>query len=106
MTTPVTKISYQELSYIDFSSSKTKKQKLDAQINGSTPVTPSPTIKRDNKSTSYKPSESQISKFYTCTNNTNTKPAILSLIPPFNEKYIPKLSKLSLPEPMTKIYSH
>ncbi|PFX12884.1 Retrovirus-related Pol polyprotein [Stylophora pistillata] len=83
------------------------KQKLDTQINelGSTLVTAAPTITRDNKSTSYKPSESQITKFFTCLNNTNIKPAILSLIPPFNEKYIPKLSRLSLPEPMTKFYS-
>ncbi|XP_046860912.1 uncharacterized protein LOC124454148 [Xenia sp. Carnegie-2017] len=54
----------------------------------------------------YKPSENQIKKFYQHLSDTKCNPAILSLISPFNENFVPKRPAVNLPDPLNKLYSH
>ena len=74
-------VSYAELQEIDFTSSNTKKRKLDEKISGLTSQA-HPTQAKPR--TDYGPSTKQISKFYERLHASGTKPAILSLVSPYN----------------------
>ncbi|XP_046845617.1 uncharacterized protein LOC124439435 [Xenia sp. Carnegie-2017] len=107
----VSKITYQELCDVDFTSSKRKKQKLDEHINelaSSSSSTTDQTMTTDKPrlQNKYKPSENQIKKFYQHLSDTKSNPAILSLISPFNEKFVPKRPAVNLHDPLNKLYSH
>ena len=52
----------------------------------------------------YVPSQAEIKKFFESLNASNTHPAILSLIPPYNIKYFPKADNIELPKPLTGLY--
>ena len=85
MLTPVIAISYQELRDIDFTSSKTKKRKLDSEISGLSSDPPKQNASPaqfDTAKNVYVPSQADIKKFFESLNASNTHPAILSLIPP------------------------
>lgn len=109
MPTAVTNIPYQELKHIDFTSSRTKKKKLDAQISElSAPLRQQGT--ESTKSTSnaqseyYSPAQANIQKFFKALNKSNTHPAILSLISPYSSNYKPKADDLDVPEPLAGLY--
>ena len=102
--TPVTSVPYQELRDIDFSSSKSKKKKLDEQIHLSSNRKETVTTNTAT-STSYVPTQIQVKKFFERLHTSNTRPAILSLTPPYNQDYIPKTDTCKLPEPLTQLYS-
>ena len=90
MPTPVIAISYQELRDIAFTSSKTKKRKLDSEISGLSSDPPKQNASPaqfDTAKNAYVPSQADIKKFFEFLNASNTHPAILPLIPPYNIKY-------------------
>ena len=90
MPTPVIAISYQELRDIAFTSSKTKKRKLDSEISGLSSDPPKQNASPaqfDTAKNVYVPSQADIKKFFESLNASNTHPAILPLIPPYNIKY-------------------
>ena len=104
MPTPVIAVSYQELTHIDFTSSKTKKIKLDSEISGLPSGTPKQNASQaqfDTAKNVYVPSQTDIKKFFESLNASNTHPGILSLIPPYNMKYCPKADSTELPKPLT-----
>lgn len=51
------------------------------------------------------PTEDEISAFYSTIDGAKKKPAILKLIQPYAEFFIPKLSKAEFPKPMTELYN-
>jgi hypothetical protein len=115
MPTPVTSVPYQELRNMDFTSSKTKKKKLDTKINElsefgqdklaldkSTVVSSSTS---DTSSTKHVPSPSQIKTFFDQLHKCESHAAILSLTTPYNKNFLPKTDLSSLPEPLTQLYS-
>ena len=108
MPTPVIAISYQELRDIDFTSSKTKKRKLDSEISGLSSDPPKQNTipaQFDTAKNVYVPSQADIKKFFESLNASNTHPAVLSLIPPYNIKYCPKADSIELPKPLTELYN-
>ena len=105
--TPVIAVSYQELRDIDFTSSKTKKRKLDSKISGLSSDTSkqnSSPAQSDAAKNVFVPSQTDIKKFFESLNASKTHPAILSLIPPYNMKYCPKADSTELPKPLTRLY--
>ena len=107
MPTPVIAVSYQELRDIDFTSSKTKKRKLDSKISGLSSATSkqnSSPAQSDAAKNVFVPSQTDIKKFFESLNASKTHPAILSLIPPYNMKYCPKADSTELPKPLTRLY--
>ena len=107
MPTPVIAISYHELRDIDFTSSKTKKRKLDSEISGlsSDPLKQNASPAQfDTAKNVYVPSQADIKKFFESLNASNTHPEVLSLIPPYNIKYCPKADSIELPKPLTELY--
>ncbi|XP_074614405.1 uncharacterized protein LOC141874140 [Acropora palmata] len=107
MPTPVIAVSYQELRDIDFTSSKTKKRKLDSKISGLSSDTSkqnSSPAQSDAAKNVFVPSQTDIKKFFESLNASKTHPAILSLIPPYNMKYCPKADSTELPKPLTRLY--
>ena len=107
MPTPVIAVSYQELRDIHFTSSKTKKRKLDLKISGLSSDTSkqnSSPAQSDAAKNVFVPSQTDIKKFFESLNASKTHPAILSLIPPYNMKYCPKADSTELPKPLTRLY--
>ena len=102
MPSGVGNVSYAELQEIDFTSSSTKKRKLDERISGLTsqahPTQAKPRI-------TYGLSTQQISKFYERLHASGTKPAILSLVCPYNKDYLTKKPVMDLPTSLDGLYS-
>ena len=88
---PISNVPYDELRNIDLTASSTKKRKLDEIISShqqhQSPVQPSHARPR------YTVSNNQIQNFYRQLHESGTKPAILSLVSPYNEDYVPKTSQ-------------
>ena len=78
------KVKYSPVSEIDFDSPQSKKQRLDKQIKvgGKVPV------KHTNRQIAAvpAPSENDITIFYSMIGQSNTKPAVLSLVAPFSDR--------------------
>ena len=100
MPSAVSKVPYAELKEIDFTASATKKRRLDERISGlttqSTPAKPR---------SAYGPSTDQINTFYERLHASRTKPAILSLVSPYSNEYVPKKPVLNLPNTLAQLYS-
>jgi len=103
MPTVVANVSYAELQEIDFTASNAKKRKLDERISGQTSQA-HPTKAKPR--TAYGPSTQQISKFYERLHASGTKPAILSLVYPYNKDYVTKKPDImDLPATLDELYS-
>ena len=100
MPSAVSNVAYGELQEIDFTSSNTKKRKLDDRISGLTPQS-TPVKPR----TAHGPSTQQISKFYERLHASGTKPAILALVSPYNKEYVSKKPTLDLPNSLGELFS-
>ena len=96
----VSKVPYAELKEIDFTASATKKRRLDERISGLT-TQPTPAKPRS----AYGPSTDQIKTFYERLHASRTKPAILSLVSPYSNEYVPKKPVLNLPNTLAQLYS-
>ena len=100
MPSAVSKVPYAELKEIDFTASATKKRRLDERISGLT-TQPTPAKPRS----AYGASTDQIKTFYERLHASRTKPAILSLVSPYSNEYVPKKPVLNLPNTLAQLYS-
>jgi hypothetical protein len=115
MPTPMTSVPYQEHRKMDFTSSKTKKKKLDTKINelsefghdklASDKSTVVSSSTSDKSSTKHVPSPSRIKTFFDQLHKCKSHAAILSITTPYNKDFLPKTDLSSLPEPLTQLYS-
>ena len=112
----VKSIDYQPITNIDFTSAYGKKRKLDEMIEQSVSLLTDSKIDKDDSSISIdstvsadspvstsedvvyryvpQPTDEEMSQLYEALNVAGTKPAILSLIDPYSDKYVP-ISSLS-----------
>lgn len=80
-------IPYSRIRDIDFTSAISRKKKLDAEIN-LPDVTPIPPLNRPHNIVP-EPSLEELNDLYTKASNSGYKPALLSLITPHSDKYVP-----------------
>ena len=100
---PKTTTSYLPVCEIDFRSAKKKKYDLDKSINEcdvSICASPVPS-----KQTVRKVSSPELNLFYKELSNCGSRPALLSLIAPYSESYVPKSLSRNLPVPLTELFS-
>jgi hypothetical protein len=81
----VTNVRYAELHNINFTAASTKKQKLDDKISGLSETPSTATNYRSH----YVPSQAMVDLFFQKLHNSGNPPAILSLVAPYNENYVP-----------------
>ena len=102
-------IEYMPIKNIDFTSASASKQKLDVNIsnlNETTSCNKLPRLPRTLKGNSITPpTTDEWSKFLHSLSKCNTKPAILSLISPYSQNYIPKATKPEFPKSMSSMYN-
>ena len=102
--TSINKVPYSEVSDIDFTSSKTKKNKLDSSISGHSVESCTPSPQKHNQIPS--PTDDEINKFFQKLNISESSASVLSVTKPYNNKFVPKeleiksrpLSELKTPE--------
>ena len=51
------------------------------------------------------PSTGELDTFYASINQANIKPAILRIMPPYANDFVPKLSSGKFPKPLTELYN-
>lgn len=100
------KIEYKPIRAIDFSSAKAKQRRLVNSTQESpdvcTPLRPARVIKKSAETPVTTPDE--LSTLFQAINTCATKPAILSIIEPFCEDYIPKPVTPSFPQVLNDLY--
>lgn len=96
----VTNVPYAQLQNINFTAANTKKQKLDDNISGLS-ETPSAAT---NYGSHYVPSQAMVDLFFQKLHNSRENPAILSLVAPYNENYVPTAPQLDLPKSLDGLY--
>ncbi|CAC5396060.1 unnamed protein product [Mytilus coruscus] len=88
--TSVKGVSYKQVRDIDFTSAKTMKKKLDAKLkSGDT----TPTICKQKVNNIPDPTVDELSLLFKSLSEINSKPGILSLIPEYQEIYVPQPMK-------------
>lgn len=93
------KASYEELRNIDFASAASMKKKFDKGIHN-TVSTPKPA-----KKTVTPPDDSSVKAFLKALSETNTKPAVLSLIPEYSDSYVPTVLQGGLPNILSELHN-
>ena len=96
-------IPYAEITEIDFTSPNTLKKKFNQNIENNQ----NKKIKCDEmkkKSVPNFPSDEKLKHFYQSLNLCKSKPAILSIVPPYDEKYKPALLSDNFPKILTELY--
>ena len=96
------KIEYLPVKNIDFTSALGKKRKLDQIIDATEPSTSK--CSKIYPATGKKPTESEMANLFDPLSKCKTKPAVLSVIPVFSEKYVPKSSLIIFPKPLNTLY--
>ena len=95
-------IKFAEVSNIDFTSPNTLKRKYDVAVNNTSKAPPL----LESCFVKYKgPTDDQLSSFFDELNISGEKPAILSIIPPYDNSYVPKIISGTLPKMVTDIYN-
>ena len=97
MPTAINNIPYSTIQDIDFTAASTKKRKLDEQQSGFTMAASS-----TKKTEDYYPSQAQKELFLKRLHDSKTKPAISSLVAPYNESYVE--SQVDLPASLDTCY--
>lgn len=100
------KVDYQRIKDIDFTSAQGLKKKHD-EIISSTQSMAIPTVIEEKESTLKhisKPTSAELDLFFANLSIADTKPAILSLMPKYSDKYVPKTSLPEFPLPLTELY--
>ncbi|CAC5418196.1 unnamed protein product [Mytilus coruscus] len=93
-------VSYKQVRDIDFTSAKTMKKKLDAKLkSGDT----TPTICKQKVNNIPDPTVDELSLLFKSLSEINSKPAILSLIPEYQEIYVPQPMKENFPTILTEM---
>ena len=97
-----TTVQYMEIKDIDFTSARGKKRKLNEILEGTqtSSDTPGPISKSGTS-----PTDTELEQFFSNLSLCDTKPAILSLVPPHSDRYVPKVSLANFPQPMTSLRS-
>jgi len=96
------KIEYLPIKNIDFTSALGKKRKLDQIIDAVEPSTSK--CSKIYSAMGKKPTESEMANFFDSLSKCKTKPAVLSVVPVFSEKYVPKSSLVTFPKPLNTLY--
>ena len=86
---------YQEIANIDFTSPGTLRKKFDEKV-----------VENENKKPQGQPkhckanfaSDEKVSEFYKSLSLCKSKPAVLSIIPPYDGKYVPQTSLKNTPK--------
>lgn len=100
------KIDYQRIKDIDFTSAQGLK-KIHDETGACSPstVTPSTTERGESMpNRTSKPTVAELDLFFTSLSIAGSKPAILSLIPKYADKYIPKILSSEFPLPMIELH--
>lgn len=110
MPAETTSIDYMPIKDIDFTSASASKQRLDVNISNLSGPSPlcnkMPKLPRTLKENNIQPpTTEEWSTFLHSLSQCNTKPAILSLISPYSENYIPKATKPEFPQSMSCLYN-
>lgn len=90
---------YAAVSDIDFSSAKRRRQEVESPL----PVSPGPDAELQASAEVRRPNAEERNLFFDDISHCGVKPAILSLVPPFSDKYVPK-SAAELPSPLTSLF--
>ena len=93
-----TAVEYLEIRDIDFTSARGKKRKLDETLEGSETNSDRPVSKSGTL-----PTDTEMEHFFNNLSLCDTKPAILSLVPPHSDRYIPKASLSNFPKPLPSL---
>lgn len=94
-------MNYKTVQEIDFTSAKTKKKQLDSAIASSEPVKG---LKQRKLPDVHEPSEDELASLFTSLHATGKRPALLSLVPGYAEKYRPKALLAKYPQVLTELY--
>ena len=94
-------VPYQEIANIDFTSPGTLRKKFDQKV-----------VEKENKNPQGQPkhckanfaSDEKVSEFYKSLSLCKSKPAVLSIIPPYDEKYVPQTLTEEYPKILTGFY--
>ncbi len=90
-------IPYLPIKYLDFSSAK-KKQ--------TTVTSPMPSSSQQGfKASASKPDNFEIDTFFKKLNESGKNPAILSIVSPYSDNYIPKVVQPNFPKPLQQLYN-
>ena len=99
------KIEYLPIKDLDFTSALGKKRKLDQIIDSTTSVEAGMSkCSKMYPAPGEKPTEAEMADFFDSLSKCCTKPAVLSVVPTFSEKYVPKSSLVTFPKPLSTLY--
>ena len=90
-------VEYQAVKNIDFTSACGKKRKFDEMIEDDSPPG---SLEETMSSEGRPPTDGEMGELFEKLSLSGTKPAILSLVSPYSDKYIPKSSLDVLPKPL------
>ena len=96
------KAPYSIVGEIDFTSPKSKRKKLESKIDDSNELTQNE-VKQ--KPTVPPPTTEEISSFYNKISNVVQRPAILSLVEPFSERFVPRALTPMFPMLLMKLHN-
>ena len=98
-------VEYLPIADIDFTSPSIKKRKLDSAINNNDTTTNGGTMQAKVGVQSIKlPTYDEMDCFYKCLSRSKSKPAILSLVEPYSDNYVPSSSLPGFPLPLTTLH--
>ena len=89
---------YVEVRDIDFTLARGKKRKLDDMLEGSEASSDEAVSKSGTS-----PTDAEMEQFFNNLSLCGTKPAILSLVSPHSDTYVPKVSLPTFPQPLTSL---
>ena len=99
-------IPYVPIKDMDFTSAKAKKRKIDNEINSSDCTPMSTHLSSRSESVPVRsPDASELKSFLKKLGNCKSKLAILSLIPDYASRYIPKSQLSNFPTPLQSLYN-
>ena len=100
-------VPYKRIRELDFTSSKTMKTKLDKKISSIEDGTAEVALGKEGSVKKVKifpePTEEELNSFFSYLNKAPSKPAILSIVPEFSDKYVPKQYGKELPVLLTEL---
>ena len=98
-------IPYLPVKEIDFTSAKVKKRKIDDAANSSACASASPSSSLNVQSPVVKPPDAnELKSLFKALGECDSKPAVLSLIPEYANRYIPKSRLSNFPKPLQSLF--
>lgn len=94
-------IPYLPVKDLSFISAKGKQKKIDASISQQPEHV---SLEAASSINVEKPGSSELDNFFLKLSKCSTKPAILSIIDPYSDSYIPKVAQPSFPKPLQQLY--